>query len=96
MSCIILSIGTTTLVLKEYVTYMIDLTYGYYILCILLIIGIIAIGFMMIRHIQSKPQADSITLLPKTSTKSQKQDTMNQHTTPLLSDKPRSSLFENI
>lgn len=96
MSCIVLSVGTTTLMLKEYVTYMIDLTYGYYVLCILLIIGIVVIGFMMIKHIQTKPQADSISISPKAVPKSKEQDMITQHTSFPVSEKPRSSLFENI
>lgn len=95
ITCIMLSIGTTTLVLKEHVTYMIDLAYGYYILCVLLIVGLWVIAVMMIKHMRTKPQWESLTITPKPKPSTKTTDITTQHTN-LSSQRPRSSLFEDI
>lgn len=96
MSCIILSIGATTITLKNELTYMVNLTYGYYIVCILLIIGIGITGLMIVRDLKIKPQSDSIIVSKKphipTPTLWQWQVQTHVSDTPKI----RSSLFEDI
>lgn len=60
MSCIILSIWTTTIVLKNNFTYMINLAYWYYMICALLIIWISVLGLMIVKQLKQKPNGDTI------------------------------------